>query len=193
MTIAGTYGSASATGTASYTLLPAASTTFAGNSTDSAQAATLVTSSLNVSGTGAVSVPTTYSTFVWDVSTNLVGMTLNDSSSNVLEYDVATSVVAFPSTITIGGSGSLATFNRYTDSTMSTSLGTIDTAYSVVANGSSTTSVVFELTEQIYDTGSSNPNSVTYDFVVNAGGTMSLKSIEINDLGTFDLTYTNPD
>jgi hypothetical protein len=73
---------------------------------------------------------------------------------------------------------------------MDTYLGSNDWAYSVLANGSSTNSVILQVMQQIYDSGSTNPTIITTDYVVTSAGVMTLQSLRITILGVQDLTYT---
>lgn len=69
-----------------------------------------------------------YSTSVTDYYASGDGAFLGEVSAN--EYDVAQAPIVFPSMIVGGSSGTLGTLSRYTDSTMSVSLGTVQVSYS---------------------------------------------------------------
>lgn len=191
LAITGTYNNLSVTGTGAYTRAPASAVTF--DSTAAAQqAVTLTTGTITESGGGTVAVPAALGYLYFNAAGALIGSTTVDATNTVTEYDVATIPTAFPTTITVGENGSLSTFNRFTDATQNTFLGSDTYAYSVLANGSSTSSVIFEVQEQIADSGSTNPTIVTTDYVVTNSGTMGLQSIRVTILGTQDLTYTAP-
>ncbi len=63
-----------------------------------------------------------YSTNVTDYYAGSEGAFLGEASSG--EYDVAQSPIVFPTMVVGGSSGILGTLSRYTDNTMSVSLGT---------------------------------------------------------------------
>ncbi len=73
-------------------------------------------------------------------------------SSTTGEYDVAQSPIVYPSSVVGGSSGALGTINRYTDSTMSVTLGTAQLSYTVSAPVDSGSPVLVAITNAIYDT-----------------------------------------
>jgi hypothetical protein len=189
LSITGTYNNVTVTGTGSYTRAPATSTTFDGNPASS-QEVTLVTGTLTETGGATVIVPNAVGYLYSSSALDTIGVTTVDSTGAVTEYDAATTPIPYPTTITVGASGALSTFNRFTDATMDTYLGSNDWAYSVLANGSSTNSVILQVMQQIYDSGSTNPTIITTDYVVTSAGVMTLQSLRITILGVQDLTYT---
>src|SRR6202034_4341782 len=74
---------------------------------------------------------TPYSTSVTDYYASSDSAFLGEVSAS--EYDVAQALILFPTMIMGGSSGTLGTLSRYTDSTMSVSLGTAQVSYSTLA------------------------------------------------------------
>ncbi|HEY2464182.1 MAG TPA: hypothetical protein VGI32_08985 [Steroidobacteraceae bacterium] len=68
------------------------------------------------------------------------------------EYDVAQAPLVYPGMIVGGSTGTLGTLSRYTDKTMSVSLGTVQVSYSVMSPVDPGSPIAFSFTYQIYDT-----------------------------------------
>jgi hypothetical protein len=68
------------------------------------------------------------------------------------EYDVAQSPITYPNSVVGGSNGTLGTINRYTDNTMSVTLGTAQLSYTVSAPVDSGSPVSVAITNKIYDT-----------------------------------------
>ncbi|HUI59964.1 MAG TPA: hypothetical protein VLX90_07065 [Steroidobacteraceae bacterium] len=75
---------------------------------------------------------------------------LGETDSN--EYDVAQTPIEYPTSIVGGSNGTLGTVNRYTDSTMSTPLGTAQVSYSATAPMDSGGPIGIAVTTKIFDT-----------------------------------------
>lgn len=103
------------TGSGTFTRAPGVSATF--NATLASSQATTVTGTITVAGQSSP-----YSTSVTDYYASSDAALLGEVSGS--EYDVAQAPIVFPAMIVGGSSGTLGTFTRYTDSTMSVSLGT---------------------------------------------------------------------
>jgi hypothetical protein len=91
-----------------------------------------------------------YSTSVTDYYASSDGAFLGESSS--AEYDVAQTPIEFPDSIVPVNSQTLGTLSRYTDSTMSVSLGTAQFSYSATAPMASGGPIGVALTIKILDT-----------------------------------------
>jgi hypothetical protein len=130
------------TGTGTLTLSPAVSTIFH-NSTALAQSET-------ISGTvTAAGQQSPYSSTVIDYYAGSYAV-LGQSATN--EYDVVQSPFTFPTSVIGGSSAMLGTASRYTDSTLSVSLGMTQISYFTMAPVDPGSPVEVQLTNKIYDT-----------------------------------------
>jgi hypothetical protein len=131
------------TGSGTFTRPPAVSATFNGSAALSQ--ATTVAGSITAAGQ-----TTPYSTSVTDYYASSDSAFLGEVSAS--EYDVAQTPILFPTTVMGGSSGMLGTLTRYTDSTMSVSLGTAQLSYSTLAPVDPGSPLGIVVTTQIYDT-----------------------------------------
>jgi hypothetical protein len=99
---------------------------------------------------------------------------LGELSSN--EYDVAESPITYPDSVVGGSSGTLGTINRYTDSTMSVSLGTSQLSYTVTAPVDSGGPVAVAVTNAIYDTTNTLVESDVSTFTLTTSNVLSFVS-----------------
>jgi hypothetical protein len=131
------------TGTGTLTLAPAVSTIFH-NSTALAQTET-------ISGTvTAAGQQAPYSSSVVDYYAAGSYAVLGQSATN--EYDVVQTPFTFPTSVIGGSSGMLGTASRYTDSTLSVSLGMTQISYFTMTPVDPGSPVAVQFTNKIYDT-----------------------------------------
>jgi hypothetical protein len=130
------------TGSGTFTRPPAVSATF--NGTAALSQITTVAGSITAAGQTSA-----YSTSVTDYYASSDGAFLGEVSAN--EYDVAQTPFLFPTMVVGGSSGTLGTLSRYTNSTMSVSLGTVQVSYFVLAPVDPGSNIGIEVTTKIYD------------------------------------------
>ena len=135
--------STSFTGSGTFTRPPAVSATF--NGTAAMSQSTSVAGSVTAAGRTSP-----YSTSVTDYYASSDSAFLGEVSTG--EYDVAQAPISFPSMVVGGSSGTLGTLSRYTDSTMSVSLGTVQVSYSVMAPVDPGSPIGITVTTKIFDT-----------------------------------------
>jgi hypothetical protein len=182
MTVSGTVNDNAVTGTATFTEAPAVAATFNGMAALS-QTVT-ITGTLNA---GGQQVP--YASTGVDYTTpahEALGL------STAAEYDVAQAPFSYPSSVVVGSTAVVGTFSRYTDSTMSVSLGTIDASYAVKADPTNSNAVIVEVIEQYFDTAHINVQNGQTNFIVTASGGVSLQSVSVQLIqpNTANLTFT---
>jgi hypothetical protein len=130
------------TGSGTFTRPPAVSATF--NGTAAMSQTTTVTGSIMAAGQTSP-----YSTSVTDYYASSDSAFLGEVSAS--EYDVAQSPIVFPTMIMGGSSGMLGTLSRYTDSTMSVSLGMVQISYSTLTPVDTGSPIGIVVTAQIYN------------------------------------------
>jgi hypothetical protein len=131
------------TGTGSFMRPPAVSATF--NSTAAMSQNTTVSGSIMAAGQTSP-----YSTSITDYYASSDGAFLGEVSAS--EYDVAQAPISFPTMIVGGSSGTLGTLSRYTDSSMSVSLGTVQVSYSTLTPVDPGSPIGIVVTTKIFDT-----------------------------------------
>ncbi len=92
-------------------------------------------------------------------------------SGTSAEYDVAQSPIDFPTIIGPASAGILGVISRYTDSTMSVSIGTAQLSYSVVnSSGEPGTPLLVNLTTKFYDTSNTltETDTTSYNLAMDA-------------------------
>lgn len=162
------------TGSGTFTRTPAVSATFNGTAT--------LSQSTTVSGTVTVAAQSSpYSTSVTDYYASSNSAFLGEVSAN--EYDVAQTPIVFPTMIMGGSSGTLGTLSRYTDSTMSISIGTAQVSYSTLTPVDPASPIGIVVTTKIYDmqntlieTDVTNYTMTTSNVVSLAGATAQSQS-----------------
>ena len=100
---------------------------------------------------------------------------LNSDPSNT-EFDIAGAPIMLPEIVTVGSLGELGTISRYTDTSMSVPLGTVDYSYQVKSSPGSTTTVVVEFTYRLYDLQQNLAQTSVDDFALSSAGTLSFLS-----------------
>ncbi|MFM2287505.1 MAG: hypothetical protein RL684_648 [Pseudomonadota bacterium] len=132
------------TGTGMLTLSPSVAATF--NGTAGISQVTGITGTVTSAGQ-TVNYTSSATEYYSSGTLTLVG------ESTASEYDVAQAPFSFPTVIVGGESGTLGTLDRYTDSTLSLSLGTIQVTYAVpIGIDSPLVTAAIGITAKIYDT-----------------------------------------
>ena len=162
------------TGSGTFTRAPAVSTTF--NGTAALSQRTSVAGSVMAAGQTSP-----YSTSVTDYYASSDSALLGEVSTG--EYDVAQAPISFPTMILGGSSGTLGTLSRYTDSTMSVSLGTVQVSYSTLAPvdpgspiGIAVTTKIFDAQNTLIETDVTNYTMTSSDVVSLAGASAQNQS-----------------
>lgn len=166
--------STSFTGSGTFTRPPAVGATF--NGTAAMSQSTSVAGSITAAGQTSP-----YSTSVTDYYASSDSAFLGEVSAG--EYDVAQAPISFPSTVTGGSSGTLGTLSRYTDSTMSVSLGTAQVSYSTLTPvdpgspiGIVVTTKIFDAQNTLVETDVTNYTMTTSNVVSLAGASAQNQS-----------------
>ena len=166
----GTSSQATITGSGVYGWSPALKATFNG--------ASALSQLQTISGTATAAgqnVPVSQSvTAYYDASTSDF---LGQASS---EYDVAQAAYQYPTSIEGGMTGILGTALRYTNSTMSVSLGTAVTSYSITAPSTQGGPIGVQIETDVYDTKSFLVESDSTTYSMTSGNVMSFVSAFIS-------------
>jgi hypothetical protein len=155
------------TGSGTFTRAPGVSATF--NATLASSQVTTVAGTITVSGQSSP-----YSTSVTDYYASSDAALLGEVSGS--EYDVAQAPIVFPAMIVGGSSGTLGTLTRYTDSTMSVSLGTAQVSYSVMAPVDPGSPIGVAMTTKIYDTQNTLIETDVTNYTMTSSNVISLSS-----------------
>jgi len=170
--------STSVTGSGMYTQAPSASTTFNGGGALS-QVETL-------SGTvTAAGQSTPYSSNVTYYYATGNSAFLGESNGNSQEFDVAQSPFEYPTMLVSGATGTLGTVSRYSNSTMSVSLGTAQVTYSA-GPGSP---LPIAITTKIYNTQNTLTETDVTNYDLSTGNVVSFVSASVqNSSGNLQIT-----
>lgn len=133
------------TGSGTYTLTAGTNGTFNGGAA-LAQTQT-VAGTVSASGQSAP-----YNVSVIDYYGTSDSSFLGESDPQTNEVDVAQTPITYPTSVVSGSSAVLGTVSRYSDSTLSTSLGTAQISYSAMNSSSAGNPLQITLTTKIYDT-----------------------------------------
>ena len=167
-------------GSGTFTRPPAVSVTF--NSTLALAQTTTVAGSITVAGQTAP-----YSTSVTDYYSSSDSAFLGEVSAS--EYDVAQAPIMFPTTVMGGSSGTLGTLSRYTDSSMSVSLGTAQVAYSTLAPVDPGSPIAIMVTTTIFDTHDTLIETDVTTYSMTSSSVISLSGATAqNQSGTLKVT-----
>lgn len=153
------------TGTGNFTRPPGVNVTF--DSTAAISQATVVAGSITTAGQ-----TTPYSTSVTDYYASSDGAFLGEVSAQ--EYHVAQTPIEFPTTVMGGSSGTLGTLSRYSDSTMSVSLGTVQVGYAVLAPVDSGSPIGVAVTTKIFDTQNNLIETDVTNYTMTSSNVISL-------------------
>jgi hypothetical protein len=168
------------TGSGTFTRPPGVNATF--DSTAAMAQTTTVSGTITAAGQA-----TPYSTDVTDYYASSDGAFLGEVSAS--EYDVAQTPIEFPTTVMGGSSGTLGTLNRYTNSTMSVSLGTAQLSYFVMAPVDPGSPIGVALTTKIYDTQSNLIETDVTNYTMTSSNVISLSGASAqNQSGMLTIT-----
>jgi hypothetical protein len=155
------------TGSGTFTRPPGVSATF--NATLVSSQATTVAGTITVAGQASP-----YSTSVTDYYASSDSALLGEVSAS--EYDVAQAPIVFPTMVVAGSSQTLGTLTRYTDSTMSVSLGTAQVSYSATAPVDPGSPIGVAMTTKIYDTQNTLVETDVTNYTMTSSNVISLSS-----------------
>ncbi len=153
------------TGSGNFMRPPAMSATF--NGTAALSQTTTVSGSIMAAGQ-----TTPYSTSVTDYYAGSDSAFLGEVSAS--EYDVAQAPIVFPTMVMGGSSAALGTLSRYTDSTMSVSLGTAQLSYSTLTPIDSGSPIGIAVTTKIYDMQNTLIETDVINYTMTSGNVISL-------------------
>jgi hypothetical protein len=158
--------STSFTGSGTLTLAPSVATTF--NGTAGVSQTEVISGTVTTAGQSA-----NYASSVTDYYSSGAPTFLGESANG--EYDVAQTPFNYPTMIDGGSTGILGTLDRYTDSTMGVSLGTIQVSYSVLPPTDPISTVqqrLVEVTETVYDIQNIAVETDIINYTLSSTGTM---------------------
>jgi hypothetical protein len=168
------------TGSGTFTRPPAVSVTF--NGTAAMSQTTTVSGSIMAAGQTSP-----YSTSVTDYYASSDSAFLGEVSAN--EYDVAQSPIVFPTMIMGGSSAMLGTLSRYTDSTMSVSLGMVQVSYSTLTPVDTGSPIGIVLTTQIYNAQNALIETDVTNYTMTSSNVISLSGASAqNQTGMLTIT-----
>ena len=171
------------TGQATITLGSATSTTFEGV----AAVASPQTSTATLNNCQPASSSSTGTTYYTSAYANLGLSVVNG------EYAVAQATpVALPATVQIGNSGTIATLNTYTNAAKTTPTGTRVIKWRIEADGTSTTTAIFNLITENYNTSNLLLSTQQSRYRMAQNGTLAITTIDVQFSGTsvLHLLYT---
>jgi hypothetical protein len=164
------------TGSGTFTRAPAVNATF--NGTAASSQTTTVAGTITTAGQTAP-----YSTSVTDYYASSDDAFLGEVSRS--EYDVAQTPILFPTMVVGGSSGILGTLSRYTDSSMSVSLGTVQVSYSVMAPVDPGSPIGVVVTTKIFDTQNTLIETDVTNYTMTSSSVIALSSASAqNQSGT---------
>jgi hypothetical protein len=168
------------TGSGTFTRSAAVSATF--NGAAALSQTTTVAGSITAAGQTEP-----YSTSVTDYYAGSDTAFLGEVSAG--EYDVAQAPIVFPTTLVGEPSGTLGTLSRYTDSTMSISLGTVQVTYSTLTPVDPGTRMGITITTKIYDTQNTLIETDVTSYTMTSSNVISLSGASAqNQSGTLNVT-----
>jgi hypothetical protein len=128
-----------------------------------------------------------YSTSVTDYYASSDSAFLAEVSAD--EYDVAQAPISFPTMVLGGSSGTLGTLSRYTNSTMSVSLGTAQVSYSTLTPVDPGSPIGIVVTTQIFDTQNTLIETDVTNYAMTSSNVISLAGASgQNQSGTLKIT-----
>jgi hypothetical protein len=156
-------------GTLSFTVSPPTTTTF--DSQTALENTVTETGSITVSVNGQSSTVPVASTAHGYSTTNYspLGMT------SATEYDVFQGTANIPSSVKVGDTGVIGTYNLYTDSSMTTLKGTMQESYVVEADTAN--SVIIDAILNTYDTGNTLISTVQERWRIDTSNTVTFVSL----------------
>ncbi len=168
------------TGSGTFTRPPAVSATFDGTAA--------MSQSTTVAGTITTNVQTApYSSSVTDYYASSDSAFLGEVSAS--EYDVAQAPIVFPNMVVAGSSETLGTLSRYSDSTMSVSLGTAQLSCLVMIPVDPGSPMGVVITTKIYDTQSTLLETDVTNYTLTSSNVISLSGASAqNQSGSLSVT-----
>ena len=170
-------GNASCNGSGVITVSPATTPTTFYVTPSQAANAFMATSTVTLNWSNCTPATTTISEIDYFDSSSLLPLGFNSSSS----FGVFLNPPAYPTTVTVGETGTIGTMNLYTDATESVPLGFSDWSYSVAA-GPSTEMVLVTITAQTYNASNALTQTVSTVGQLTSTGTISIISETIQNL-----------
>jgi hypothetical protein len=168
------------TGSGTFTRPPAVSANF--NGTAALAQTTTVAGSITADGQTKP-----YSTSVTDYYASSDNAFLGEVSAS--EYDVAQAPFSFPTSVMGGSSGTLGTISRYTDGTMSVSLGTAQVAYSTLTPVDPGSPIGIVVTTKIFDTHNALTETDVTNYTMTSSNVISLSGASSqNQSGSVTIT-----
>jgi hypothetical protein len=181
--LSGTVAGIAVSGSGTYTVQPGSSTTFNGGSALS-QATT-------INGTFTVATQTDQYTAItidyFSASDSAFLGEVDQSTAPASEYDVAGTPIQWPTSLTAGDSGDLGKVQRYTDSTQSVPIGSVDVSYSAAASGSA---LVVTITTKSSDASGNLQETVELKYNLSSANKLSLVSYSGEQVAGNSLTFT---
>jgi hypothetical protein len=156
-------------GTLSFTLSPPTTTTF--DSQTALENTVTETGSISVSVNGQSSTLPVASTAQVYSTTNY--SPLGATSAN--EYDVFQGTANIPSSVKVGDTGVIGTYNLYTDSSMATQTGRMQESYLVEADTAN--SVIIDIIDNTYDTSNTLINTTQEKWRIDTSNTVTFVSL----------------
>ena len=168
------------TGTGTLTLAPSTADTFNGTASISQS----VDVSASITGSGQ---PATYGSSVVNHYSSGTLTFLGQESAT--EYDVARTAFNYPTTLADTCTGTLGVLDRYTDNTMSVSLGTIQLTYACTAPASTGGPLAVKFTSKLYDAqGALAETDVTSYSLTSTNAMTFVSATTQNSLGNLSIT-----
>ncbi len=166
VTVSGAMVSVTGTGTLTYT--PSVAAMF--NNTAAASQTQTLSATITANGQSLAVGPSSVVDYYASGTDAFLGETA------AAEYDVAQSPFSYPTMVVGGSTGTLGTISRYTDSTMSVSLGTTEVTYAVTAPVDSSSPVLVKLTNQIKDAQGAVSETDVTSYDLSSAGILTLVS-----------------
>jgi hypothetical protein len=170
------------TGTGTYTLAPGVSAMF--NGAAALSQTETIAGTITAAGQSQPFPSTSVTDYYQTSTSSFLGE--NDGS----EYDVAETPFEYPTTISGASSGTLGTVLRYTDSTQSVSLGTVQVTYQTMAPVDPGSPLGIVLTSKIYDTQNTLLETDTTHYNMTTGNVISFVSASVQNPTEGNLTVT---
>jgi hypothetical protein len=108
------------------------------------------------------------------------------------EYDVAQSPITLPTSVVGGSNAILGTLSRYTDSTLSVPLGTVQFSYAATAPADSASPLSVAFTTKIYDANNTLLGTGVTTYTLTSANQLSFVSASAQYSTGDSLTVTSP-
>ena len=170
------------TGTGTWTLAPAISSTF--NNTSAMSQTETVSGTVTASGQ-TKSYSATDTSYYVAADASLLGQVSG-------EYDVAQSPITLPTSVVGGSTAVLGTLSRYKDSTLSVPLGTIQFSYAATAPANSVSPLSVAFTTKIYDANNTLLGTSVTTYTLTTTDQLTFVSASAQYASGDSLTVTSP-